>query len=156
MRKLLLPLLIIPVLFGCKSDPCKDVSCQNGGICFEGKCVCPNEYEGVNCETRKMADFTGSYSATETCNLGNFTYSIEISSDSTNEQGIIISNLADLGQSVNAVVTGTTFDIAAQVVDNDTISGSGELMEDILNISYELVPDSGQTLTCTVECVIQE
>lgn len=103
-----------------------------------------------------MADFTGSYSATETCNLGNFTYSIEISSDSTNEQGIIISNLADLGQSVNAVVTGTTFDIAAQVVDNDTISGSGELMEDILNISYELVPDSGQTLTCTVECVIQE
>lgn len=156
MRKLLLPFLILTGLFGCKDDACKDVSCENGGICFEGKCVCPDEYEGDHCETRKMADLTGTYSVTETCNLGNFSYTIDISSDSTSPQGIIISNLADLGQSVNATVTGTTFDIAAQVVVNDTISGSGELLESLLHINYELVPDSGQTLTCSVECLLQE
>lgn len=30
-------------------DPCKDVTCLNGGNCVDGTCVCAEGYSGVNC-----------------------------------------------------------------------------------------------------------
>lgn len=32
-------------------DPCMDVICENGGSCNNGKCACPQGYEGAYCET---------------------------------------------------------------------------------------------------------
>ncbi len=32
------------------TDPCKDIVCDNGGVCNEGNCVCLNGYTGFNCE----------------------------------------------------------------------------------------------------------
>ena len=29
---------------------CHNISCQNGGVCQEGECHCPEGYSGVNCE----------------------------------------------------------------------------------------------------------
>lgn len=102
-----------------------------------------------------MAEFAGMYSATESCNLGNYSYSITIELDTVNTQSILIYNLADLGQTVNATVAGSTFDIFKQVIMNDTISGSGLLTDSILTMNYELIPDSGQTLVCSVTCILQ-
>lgn len=31
-------------------DGCEDTTCQNGGICVEGDCQCPDGYTGPNCE----------------------------------------------------------------------------------------------------------
>jgi hypothetical protein len=31
-------------------DGCEDTDCQNGGICVEGDCVCPDGFSGPNCE----------------------------------------------------------------------------------------------------------
>lgn len=31
-------------------DACEDTNCQNGGICVEGDCVCPDGFSGPNCE----------------------------------------------------------------------------------------------------------
>ncbi len=36
----------------CKKDPCKGVSCQNGGTCSGGTCICPDGYVGSNCENK--------------------------------------------------------------------------------------------------------
>lgn len=41
--------LLIGLLIGCESDPCKDVACGPGD-CFEGICNCPDGFSGVNCE----------------------------------------------------------------------------------------------------------
>lgn len=33
------------------NNPCKDVTCRNGGACNDGACVCPEGYGGTYCET---------------------------------------------------------------------------------------------------------
>lgn len=34
----------------CKKDKCKDVTCQNGGVCNDGTCGCVNGYTGATCQ----------------------------------------------------------------------------------------------------------
>ena len=33
------------------TDPCDTVPCLNGGACLNGTCICPEGFEGVNCES---------------------------------------------------------------------------------------------------------
>jgi len=40
-------------LNSCK-DPCKDVFCENNGVCIEGDCDCPNGFSGTNCENNDL------------------------------------------------------------------------------------------------------
>ncbi len=43
------------LFFSCsKSDPCEDILCTNGGTCSDGKCQCPNGFEGPLCETESI------------------------------------------------------------------------------------------------------
>lgn len=41
--------LILSMLFTCKGDPCEEIECQNGGICLEGTCQCPEGFIGPEC-----------------------------------------------------------------------------------------------------------
>ena len=36
------------------TDECKDVVCENGGICEDGNCDCPNGFSGVSCEVEDL------------------------------------------------------------------------------------------------------
>lgn len=150
MKKSLLSLAIIIGLIGCKKDPCKDVSCLNGGVCVDGSCQCELGFEGPNCETEQRLAFVGEYAVEEACNLGDFSYTIEIIASPDDIRKVTITNFADFGLDVDALVDGTTIEIPSQMVDNKTLSGSGELVSDLLNIEYTLVPDSGQTLICNL------
>ncbi len=50
-RSLLAMLLsLLFLLVGCKADFCDNVTCQNGGTCFEGGCNCPSGFTGARCE----------------------------------------------------------------------------------------------------------
>ncbi|MCB0647814.1 MAG: calcium-binding EGF-like domain-containing protein [Saprospiraceae bacterium] len=37
-----------------KSDPCESLVCQNDGSCVDGKCQCPEGWEGTLCETESL------------------------------------------------------------------------------------------------------
>lgn len=39
----------------CKKDSCKEITCQNGGTCTDGKCVCPSGYGGDLCDIKTDA-----------------------------------------------------------------------------------------------------
>lgn len=42
----------ITLSVSCTKDPCKDISCLNGGSCNGGSCVCLSGYTGSRCETK--------------------------------------------------------------------------------------------------------
>ena len=71
MKKKLSIFLIAAISFsGCElfTDPCKDITCLNGGNCLDGTCLCDDYYEGPNCEKEEREKYFGTYA-------GNTTYS---------------------------------------------------------------------------------
>ncbi|MDA9121061.1 hypothetical protein N9J52_03395 [Flavobacteriales bacterium] len=155
-RLLLFATIITFGLTSCKPDACKDVNCLNDGICESGDCVCATGFEGPNCATEQRQAFVGIYSATETCNLGDFTYDITITADSETKTEITLKNLGDFDFEITGVVNGTSVSFTDQTGNGSTINGSGELNNGTLTIEYDLVTTSGQTLTCSLTGLIQE
>ena len=144
--------------FSSCTDACKDVVCQNAGTCVEGDCVCADGYIGTNCETEERAQFLASYSVSESCTSGNYTYSVTTSSSSTGVTAIIIANFGDYNTNVNATVDGNNITIANQTHQVQgfplTFSGTGQISGNILSISYT-VSDGSNTDTCTMTCTKQ-
>jgi hypothetical protein len=54
-------LFTVSVWTSCKKDLCKDTTCLNGGVCDDGKCECPEGFEGDGCEIDKRGDFRGDW-----------------------------------------------------------------------------------------------
>lgn len=76
MRPLFFAFIATIVLFlgiSCEGDPCVDLECQNGGLCIDGDCDCPENFFGKECEfqldpcTIRQCGETG----TESCIVSN-------------------------------------------------------------------------------------
>ncbi len=64
----------------CKQDKCKAIACANGGVCTDGKCICPSGYEGPQCETVNRDRYLGPWIVTENGSLtdaAQYTISVE-------------------------------------------------------------------------------
>jgi hypothetical protein len=46
---ILLMSVCLLALSGCKKDACETSNCQNGGICNDGRCDCPQGFYGSDC-----------------------------------------------------------------------------------------------------------
>ncbi len=146
LRTLLLPFLLATATFlgGCKKDPCKDVTCLNGGSCDDGVCACAAGYEGSNCGTETRAKFIGSYSGSFSCPGGNSTIQLTVTNSSSAATNVVFSDGADTWI---GTVSGSSVNIATQSISGGTtISGSGQLAGNILTLSLNL---SGTNCTYT-------
>lgn len=101
------------------TDPCKDVTCKNGGVCEEGECICAEGYEGEDCGTEWREKFIGTWNQLAQCDNKNFTSVISKSSE--NVRTVIISNiLGDWGGNGKATINENQITIPEQqVIDKD-------------------------------------
>jgi hypothetical protein len=125
----------------CETDACKDVTCENGGICVDGDCDCPAGFGGLNCGTAWAAAFTGTFNGVDNCE---FVYESTITSSAPTS--LSIGNIFGLAASGTATISSaTTISIAAQTVNSYDIQGTGTLNGNVLTIEYVIDGDA-----CTV------
>jgi hypothetical protein len=130
----------------CKKDPCKNVTCQNGGVCQDGNCKCNLPWEGSRCEVDARDKFVGSWRGTVNCGSGPREMTISITKSSVTPNRIIIEDI------YGELTSSSTFDIPTQTVDVDgtaaTINGRGNLNGNQLTLTYVLTIQ-GMAVTCT-------
>jgi hypothetical protein len=133
-------------LQSCKKDPCKNVTCQNGGTCQDGNCRCSLPWEGSKCEVDARDKFVGSWRGTTNCGGGPEEDVFSITKSSTTANRIIIEDI------YGELTSSSTFDIPTQTVNVDgtavTVSGRGNLNGNQLTLTYVLTIQ-GAAITCT-------
>ncbi len=122
-------------LVGCKKDPCKKVSCLNGGTCVDGNCRCNLPWEGSKCEVDARDKFVGAWRGTDTCGYSRDVFTTIIKS--TVSATRIVFDEYYFGMYAE-LTSSTNLTIPTQIVDQVTISGNGVLNGNILilNITY--------------------
>jgi len=125
----------------CNDDPCKDVTCLNGGTCVDGTCNCAAGYEGTDCSTESRVKFLGTWTASDNCSSsGTPSYVVTIS-NGTSVVDVNIVNFWDaFANAVHATVDGNTITIASQEPDNDNffVSGQGTISGSTITWSYTI------------------
>lgn len=134
------------LITACKKDPCKDVSCQNGGTCNDGNCTCALPWEGTRCEVDARDKFVATWSGTENC--GGTVENVR----STITKSSVEATVILIDSEIRGQLTGsTTFNVPnQQIVVQGTainISGNGVLNGNVLtlNLNYSV---GGQGFTC--------
>lgn len=133
----------------CTKDPCKDVSCLNGGTCASGNCTCKTGYEGTDCGTLSRTKFVGTYVGTEQCTIGSDAYSVVLSASSQDLQ-LTYTNVYNQGFTATCTMTGTnTFSFTGSS-NTTSYSGTGTLTNNTITISYQISNSATSTSnSCT-------
>lgn len=134
------------------ADECKDVVCQNAGVCTDGICDCPNGYEGTLCESEVRAKFKGTWTVQDNCSQsGTSGYTVGVVNGTTINEVNITNFWEAFSAPVKATVTGNTISVALQEPDNDdwTVSGQGTITGNTINWNYTITNPSGVADVCT-------
>ena len=105
-------------------------------------------------EEVNKADFIGIYSVTEVCNGNNASYTLTIGDVADSDNEVTVTNLWDWEETINATISNNTITIPAQLADEITFTGSGELTGTALMINYTAV-DNLDTETCVATATRQ-
>ena len=135
-------------LVSCKKDPCKGVSCQNGGTCSDGNCNCSLPWEGSRCEVDARDKFVGSWSGPQDCAGPAGRVSPRIAKSPSDPRAILIDD------KVARLVNSTAFTIPPQQVQLDSVSytlrGEGQLNGNLLQMVFFFSNAEGEVVfTCT-------
>jgi hypothetical protein len=149
------------LITGCSHAPdaCATVHCLNSGACADGRCSCPPNfvgqncdscrigYEGANCLTPVRSKFLFSgYNVSES----NHSYSASILASNTQIDQVYLYNLGNglFLNTVSAICVGNTITIPRQKPDlNPTyVQGSGTISSGVITLFYE-TQDSGSIVT---------
>ena len=144
---------MVMLFTACDDDPCKDVTCLNGGTCVSGTCNCAAGYEGTDCSTKTQDRYVGSYSAIDVCSSGTYNYNATVTASSTDLTKVLMTNFGGFGSSVvvNATVDGSSFTVPSQTFGSVSISGSGTLASDglTINVTYTANDTGGGSDQCS-------
>ncbi len=146
----------------CKTDPCKNVVCNNGGVCADGNCSCASGYEDATCSTAWVTKYVANWKGTDVCTSGTYNWNGAISKSSTNPVVFYITNMGGLGTSAQFSCTlssTSTFTIDAQTQNGYTImSGGGSISTDGTKITsnYIVKDAAGARDTCTTSTIIKQ
>jgi hypothetical protein len=140
----------------CVTDKCKDVVCQNDGICVEGTCDCPAGTSGTFCDVLDRAALLNAsgiatYRVVETCfATGAADYTVDFSASGTSLDKILVNDFGGYpsADGVALTVSGSTVTIASQTVSGYTVSGSGTISGSTITMNYT-VTAGGLTETCS-------
>ena len=108
-----------------------------------------NDDEEVN-----KADFIGSYSVTDLCNGNTVNYTLTIGDVADSDNQVTVTNLWEWEETINATINDNILTIPAQLADEVTFTGSGELTGTTLVINYTAV-DVLETQTCVATATRQ-
>lgn len=134
----LFPIILI-ALASCKKNKCANVSCNGGGSCENGLCVCDSVYEGANCEIEKRVKYFGSYVFEANCDSSNHLDFLSFSKSLTNDGPgkIVIGNLYSMGSTHEGTIfsDGSIY-IAPQNLSAGTVSGTASFVNDKIVVRF--------------------
>lgn len=134
------------LMTSCESDPCKDVTCEDGGLATESEdgkdCACvggATSIEGKTFLNAESCDTTGSAS-----------YNVPIVSTSVADEVLFTGFGGYTGVDVKGVVAGLTVTVASQTVGGYTVSGTGTISADgkSITFSYTITDSANKSEGC--------
>lgn len=153
MKKLFFALTagVLMAASACTTDPCKDVTCSNGGTCADGTCICAAGYEGTDCSTEWSTKFTGTWNASEVvtgANPGTYTYTATVTAGSPTT--IAIGNIGGFLSSVAGTITSSTTG-SISTTDASGRAFSGQITSasaTAVNVTYSVTYSDGTVDNC--------
>jgi hypothetical protein len=112
LTKLFFAAIFLLTISACDKKSCTHVVCASYQTCYEGLCLCPDGYQGTNCDSLSSSQYTGTWNVSENCGTNqspNFTsYQVYIYPTGSPANSITISNLLSTGNSAIAQIYNTT------------------------------------------------
>ncbi len=106
---------------------CGTSVCVNGGVCTNGKCVCPSGYEGSGCETIPRNAYLGDWTVIQTDTLAQQkNYMVNIAPAAAAIDEVIIKNLLNFfNLPLNGNMVHDSLVIPLQLLQGSSIQGRG-------------------------------
>ena len=138
---IILFLALIAFFQSCDRDKCENVICNGPeSYCLDGFCVCPQGYEGPNCDILSQDKYIGNYFVSESCNPGTASgWSFSYISPGNGIDKITFSNALNLGLTAEAVINGNFITFPQQNLGSIQFAGQGSFIENAnrIEITYE-------------------
>lgn len=134
---------------GCATKGCTDETADNYS-------ADATEDDGTCVPARDK--FLGTYSVQEACNSGNYTYNVTVVTSSGGDLKVIINNLGDFVNVIDALATvsGENITLDSEIYDGRSLTGSGSINGNVLTITYTITDlGTGDADQCTMTCTKQ-